>query len=967
MDSVRKHQAAEGHRLALSAYAAPANLPDVLPGPRGDPGPCGEHEDLCIREKASSVLDYVPRRGKFMEVIRGCVRGQTGGGFASSFPASAELASPLISTGVLRDESRMAQQKMLTSVAAVLDDQQREMLRKAVRISFSDDDRDQHRILRIRVVWTSPAVGCCEFFGALLKDYGFDAEQCRDATIAGLRRLCAKRVRGSAEDGLRHPPQAELDQPLWDEVRQKIFCGATDGAAVALKGVSLMAAETCPNLRYQFRDRPHTTRTVQKMAFELCPESKEVRCRLITGKHSFARRAKNSRRFREIWLRKQAEEPNALWAVCQDLGFAEQRYDSRSKPMSVFLLKLGPALEVLKEMANDPRREHRDDAAWARELLQYLSGPSGFLRMVLFAIDTDFAVAVHKLVRLQDKEEPDVSIAASEVQHCVDTCRVLFEHGRVFDKTPNGTYTNSLLQGFRGVSRGVLLANGDRVDFGWPDVRSDLLKDAVLHAKKLYKAASLFFAYNFPHHSWRTRFQAFSSCTGVVEIADHVKRGHIRELAKKEGVDEIRAWEQFFEALPHVRRLYKLCGDIRGAWAAYLDAFCRARRPSQSWRPTADCIVPLVLTYLGVMDGSSDVERSFSQLSLAECRRAQGHHKEQFLQDTLKVRLHAPGEFREALLTNPEWSRAVGRFLDAAQRKYAELFGLRRLASRSTQPIALEDKRMLFSLRRPRWQRLCAKARASKKQQRVRREMWEEDVERLAKEVAEPGCKPPPSFLDHIHISARECNSLLSKAVEVMHLKGVAYEFYQREQEAVGALTAPPPPVQARSLLDARPRKQLRIGSGLAARARTSSAGSASAREARRRKISSAAVVQRSVGSESARAAAASASSAVVACGAESVLSRVSKPRASTLAVCPPAPPQWAGVHLPADLKVWFSPKAATKHTRTALYFSKQGILTSKEGESTHRIVGKGDLRASEGGRVLSLSAMLGELRSAVA
>ena len=49
------------------------------------------------------------------------------------------------------------------------------------------------------------------------------------------------------------------------------------------------------------------------------------------------------------------------------------------------------------------------------------------------------------------------------------------------------------------------------------------------------------------------------------------------------------------------------------------------------------------------------------------------------------------------------------------------------------------------------------------------------------------------------------------------------------------------------------------------------------------------------------------------------------------------------------------------------MYFLKPGILTSKEGESTHRIVGKGDLRASEGGRVLSLSAMLGELRSAVA
>ena len=146
-----------------------------------------------------------------------------------------------------------------------------------------------------------------------------------------------------------------------------------------------------------------------------------------------------------------------------------------------------------KELASDPRDAHRKDAIWARELLVFLSGPSGFLRMVMFAIDTDFAVAVHKLVRLQDQPAPDVSTAMTEVQHCVDTCRVLFEQGRVFDKLPNGTYTNQLLQGFRNVASGVLLGNGVRDKFGWPDVAGDLLKEVVLHAKKLYQAASLFF------------------------------------------------------------------------------------------------------------------------------------------------------------------------------------------------------------------------------------------------------------------------------------------------------------------------------------------------------------------------------------------------------------------------------------------------------------------------------------------
>ena len=173
--------------------------------------------------------------------------------------------------------------------------------------------------------------------------------------------------------------------------------------------------------------------------------------------------------------------------------------------------------------------------------------------MVLFAIDTDFAVATHKLIRLQDRSQGDVALAAHEVQQCVDTCRMLFHDLRVFDKAPNGTYTNFLLQGFRGVSRQVLLGTGGSVAFGWPTVSEtdDLLKDAVLHSKKLYKAASLFFQYNYPHHAWRTRFAAFSL---EIEMTHAVRRGHIHALAGKEGCNPVRAWQQFFEGFPHVLR-----------------------------------------------------------------------------------------------------------------------------------------------------------------------------------------------------------------------------------------------------------------------------------------------------------------------------------------------------------------------------------------------------------------------------
>ena len=419
----------------------------------------------------------------------------------------------------------------------------------------------------------------------------------------------------------------------------------------------------------------------------------------------------------------------------------------------------------------------------------------------------------------------------------------------------------------------------------------------------------------------------FSVAQDYGDMSNHVKRAHIRELAKKEGVDEIRSWEQFWEALPHVRRLYDKCGDVRAAWGQYMDTFCRMRRPSTAWKPSADCIVVLVLTYLGIMDGSSDVERNFSQLALIECVRARRHHCEQLLQDILKVRLHAPAEFHEILLENAEWGKAVGRFLGAAQHKYSELFGQRQLASRSMVPMLLDVKRELFSKRRPRWQHMCQKAK-NRKTQKVRRETWEEDVENMVKN-AKTADGTPESFVDHIHISPSE-KVMLQKAERVMRLKGVEYAFYQQEQEAAGALTAPPPLVQIRSLLDKPPQTKLRNGLGLAVCARM-----ASARGAPRRKVSSASIVPRDV---------------IVARGA-----------ATSTAV----PPMWENVCIPMNMKVWFSPQAIKTQFASVAYLSRRGVLTKIEKESTHRIIGKGEKPGPEGGRALRIGVMVAELRTA--
>ena len=109
LDGVRKHLKTSMHMQALQTFATAAT---AVPMPAQCPQSL--HSD-------ADVEGAVPRKSKFADVIRGlCENGCT-----KSF---AEVDSPLIVTGVCRDESRAARRKMITAAAAVLDDQQTDNL-----------------------------------------------------------------------------------------------------------------------------------------------------------------------------------------------------------------------------------------------------------------------------------------------------------------------------------------------------------------------------------------------------------------------------------------------------------------------------------------------------------------------------------------------------------------------------------------------------------------------------------------------------------------------------------------------------------------------------------------------------------------------------------------------------------------------------------------------------------------------
>ena len=63
---------------------------------------------------------------------------------------------------------------------------------------------------------------------------------------------------------------------------------------------------------------------------------------------------------------------------------------------------MGAAIETLVEVANDPKPNHKEDAAWAKKLVRVVSGVEGFEKMLRFAVGTDFVVHVGILIRVAD-------------------------------------------------------------------------------------------------------------------------------------------------------------------------------------------------------------------------------------------------------------------------------------------------------------------------------------------------------------------------------------------------------------------------------------------------------------------------------------------------------------------------------------------------------------------------------------
>ena len=439
---INRHCKSELHTQAMKALELSAS---------GNLQPEGS-EEVDATGVSTSCMEAVPRPEKFVWAATNCHAANSYRDFRQ-FCESAELTSVLSSGRNKTDSGKTTCMQLITAWGAVLSDEHRAVLSKGQRLAFSFDERDQVFVNRVRIVVCNPKVKAHEFVAGVVRDFGHGIDECADAAWESLKALCVKHVGRRGPDGVTGPEDAVCNH-LLGKLQAITFAGSSDGAEVAIQGIQkLRTSGRLPKLRYQFRDRPHTTRTCVKNTLSYMEEGQELLDALVSGQNSFCKRVKYSRRFQQLWKRRQqadaagSQNIEEFVQVLENLSYKECRFDHRSEPMSILCMKLRAVVGVLVELQTD-HKNHPADAAWAKGLLRLISGTDGFNKLVKFGVDCDFAVAAGLLIRLQDKSSADISLSVSEVTECLEICQVLFQEGRVFDSQGNHTYTGHLLRGF---------------------------------------------------------------------------------------------------------------------------------------------------------------------------------------------------------------------------------------------------------------------------------------------------------------------------------------------------------------------------------------------------------------------------------------------------------------------------------------------------------------------------------------
>jgi hypothetical protein len=265
--------------------------------------------------------------------------------------SSYALGSALNQSGSHNDSSGKAMAKMTYSMGLVLERKDQEIIQGLKKCSIALDERDQILLIFLRVLTKTGQIYECLL--GLARDYGTGPTNCLKAIEAVMRQKCTRK---HGRRTIPHYDKGEgdkFDAELFNKLRNGNTSIASDSGPTEMKA----AFEACPtakdpanradplfpNNRYIFRDAAHRHRSVQQGFWnDLDKPLRDFLSALIDGPHSFAKFVGDSRKFSLYWERTQREMALGTFAdVLRNLGYAKQRFDSRSRPLFILFKMLG--------------------------------------------------------------------------------------------------------------------------------------------------------------------------------------------------------------------------------------------------------------------------------------------------------------------------------------------------------------------------------------------------------------------------------------------------------------------------------------------------------------------------------------------------------------------------------------------------------------------------------------------------
>ena len=217
------------------------------------------------------------------------------------------------------------------------------------------------------------------------------------------------------------------------------------------------------NMLMVSRDRPHRFRSVQKGFWNNADSDvQSLLDELVTGPKSLCRLMESSRKFSLLFEENQKKDKAnhvysgpAFARVLTSFQFAEQRFNSRTKPLFRIFRLLPTVIQTLSDVT---KSNDTQDAAWAEGLLHKFSGPAGYETLVSAAVVADALIACQPALRLEDSAAADFSLSGVEAARLKQTLWALLHNGGIFLEECDQTCTHACLRAIR--NKTVFLRSG---------------------------------------------------------------------------------------------------------------------------------------------------------------------------------------------------------------------------------------------------------------------------------------------------------------------------------------------------------------------------------------------------------------------------------------------------------------------------------------------------------------------------